>query len=87
MPGQPHWAHSRKMQPEHATRRHLATSPFNKPPVAEPPAEKYAVHDQVTHDRYGLGRVVTVTDGTSVTVDFGSRLVRIQTPCAKMSKL
>ena len=45
------------------------------------------MQDQVTHDRYGLGRVVTVVDGTSVTIDFGSRLVRIQTPCAKLSKL
>jgi hypothetical protein len=70
-----------------ASRRYLATSPFNKTPVTEPPAEQYAVHDQVTHDRYGLGRVVTVEDDTAVTVDFGSRLVRIQTPCSKMSKL
>jgi hypothetical protein len=75
------------MKPAHATRRHLATSPFNKPPAPEPPAEQYAVEDRVTHDRYGLGRVVTVSDSTSVTIDFGSRLVRIQTPCAKMTKL
>lgn len=75
------------MKSDHAVRRHLATSPFNKPPVPEPPAEQYAVQDQVTHDRYGLGRVVTVVDGISVTIDFGSRLVRIQTPCAKLSKL
>jgi endonuclease YncB( thermonuclease family) len=75
------------MKPDRAVRRHLATSPFNKPSAPEPPPEQYAVQDQVTHDRYGLGRVVTVVDGTSVTIDFGSRLVRIQTPCAKMSKL
>jgi hypothetical protein len=75
------------MKSDYAVRRHLATSPFNKPPAPEPPAEQYAVEDQVTHDRYGLGRVVNVVDSTSVTIDFGSRLVRIQTPCSKMSKL
>jgi hypothetical protein len=75
------------MQPDRAVRRHLATSPFNKAPEPKPPAEQYAVQDQVTHDRYGLGRVVNVVDSTSVTIDFGSRLVRIQTPCSKMTKL
>ncbi len=76
------------MKPDHATpRRHLATSPFNKTAVSAPPPEQYAVHDQVTHDRYGLGRVVTVEDSSAVIVDFGSRLVRISTPCAKMGKL
>jgi hypothetical protein len=75
------------MKPDRAaSRRHLATSPFNKQAVTEPPAEQYAVHDQVTHDRYGLGRIVTVEDA-AVTVDFGSRLVRIKTPCPKMGKL
>lgn len=75
------------MKPERAAPRHfLSASPFNKPPVTEPPAEQYAVQDQVTHDRYGLGRVVVVEDGFLV-VDFGSRLVRIQTPCPKMVKL
>ena len=76
------------MKPDRATpRRHLSTSPFNKPPLAEPPAEQYAVQDQVTHDRYGLGRVVAVEDDTALIIDFGSRLVRIQIPCSKMAKL
>lgn len=76
------------MKPEGAPqRRFLSTSPFNKPPAAEPPAEQYAVQDLVTHDRYGLGRVVAVEDAATLTVDFGSRLVRIQTPCSKMTKL
>ena len=80
----PYWE---TMKPDRAaSRRHLATSPFNKQVVTEPPAEQYAVHDQVTHDRYGLGRIVTVEDA-AVTVDFGSRLVRIKTPCPKMGKL
>lgn len=76
------------MKPDRATpRRFLSTSPFNKPPAAEPPAEQYAVQDQVTHDRYGLGRVVAVEDDTALIIDFGSRLVRIQIPCSKMAKL
>ena len=40
-----------------ASRRYLPTSPFGPPPAA-PPVEQFAVRDQVTHDRYGLGRVI-----------------------------
>jgi hypothetical protein len=69
-----------------ASRRYLSTSPF-APKPAEPPAEQYAAQDQVTHDKYGLGRVVLVEDETAVVVDFGSRQVRILTPCAKLTKL
>jgi hypothetical protein len=70
-----------------ASRRFLSTSPFNKPSTTEPPAEQYAVQDLVTHDRYGLGRVVSVEDAAALTVDFGAQLVRIHTPCSKMTKL
>jgi hypothetical protein len=69
-----------------ATRRYLPTSPFKPPPPA-PPAEEFAVQDQVTHDKYGLGRVVSVEDDTAVVVDFGTQLVRIATPCGKLSRL
>jgi hypothetical protein len=69
-----------------ATRRYLPTSPF-KPPPAAPPAEQFAVQDQVTHDTYGLGRVISVEDDTSLVIDFGTRRVRITTPCAKLTKL
>jgi hypothetical protein len=41
----------------------------------------------VTHDRYGLGRVILVEDDNSLIVDFGSRRVWIQTPCAKLTKV
>lgn len=68
-----------------ATRRPLSTSPFDVPPPA-PPAEQFAVQDQVTHDKYGLGRVISVEEGALV-IDFGSRRVRIVTPCAKLAKL
>jgi hypothetical protein len=68
-----------------ASRRFLPTSPFG-PPSAAPPAEQFAVRDQVTHDTYGLGRVIGVEVDTTL-VDFGSCRVRITTPCAKLTKL
>jgi hypothetical protein len=75
------------MKPTHAaTRRFLPTSPF-KPPPAAPPAEQFAVQDQVTHDKYGLGRVMSVEDDTALVIDFGTDQVRITTPCAKLTKL
>jgi hypothetical protein len=69
-----------------ATRRFLPTSPFKEPPAA-PPAEQFAVQDQVTHDKYGLGRVMSVEGDTAVVIDFGAQQVRITTPCAKLTKL
>ena len=64
----------------------LPTSPFGAPPLT-PPAEQFAVRDQVTHDKYGLGRVISVEDDSALIIDFGSRRVRITTPCAKLTKL
>jgi hypothetical protein len=69
-----------------ATRRHLPTSPFAPTPPA-PPAEDFAEQDQVTHDKYGLGRVVTVEDDAALVIDFGARRMRITMPCAKLAKL
>jgi hypothetical protein len=69
-----------------ATRRYLPTSPF-KPPSPAPPAERFAPQDQVTHDKYGLGRVLRIEDDTAVIVDFGTRQVRIMMPCAKLTKI
>ena len=69
-----------------ATRRFLPTSPFNTPPAA-PPVDQFALQDQVTHDKYGLGSVVLVEDDEAVVVDFGSRKVRILSPFARMTKL
>ena len=65
-------------------RRHLASSPFKPDP--EPTIEEFAVDDLVSHDSYGMGRVVHV-DLSAVTVDFGDRTVRIPTPFYKMSRL
>jgi hypothetical protein len=69
-----------------ATRRYLPTSPFG-PPAAAPPVEQFAVEDQVTHDRYGLGRVIGVEIDATLVVDFGSCRVRIMSPYAKLTKL
>jgi hypothetical protein len=68
-----------------ATRRHLPTSPFNARPA--PPVKQFAVQDQVTHDRYGLGRVIGVEAEIAVLVDFGSQQERISAPYAKLTKL
>jgi len=67
-------------------RRHLPSSPFKPPPEA-PPVEQYALDDLVTHDKYGLGRVILVEGDTAVVVDFAPRRVRIPAPFARMTKL
>jgi hypothetical protein len=64
--------------------RHLSSSPFQRRP--EPVIETFDVDDRVAHDSYGVGRVVS-TDPGAVTVDFGTRTVRIVSPFAKMEKL
>ena len=71
--------------PRAAARRHLPGSPFNAPAPA-PPAETFAVDDQVTHDKYGLGVVLSVEDH-AVLVDFRPQQRRIPLPCAKLTKL
>jgi hypothetical protein len=67
-----------------APRRHLANSPFAPDP--EPVIEQYALGDLVSHDAYGMGRVVNV-ESAAVTVDFGSRTARICSPFEQMAKL
>jgi hypothetical protein len=71
--------------PRAAARRHLPGSPF-APPAPAPPAETFAVHDQVTHDKYGLGVILGVEDH-AVLVDFRPQQRRIPLPCAKLTKL
>ena len=65
-------------------RRRLSSSPFQPDP--EPVIERYAVEDQVSHDSYGVGRVVG-TDAAGVTVDFRTHTVRITSPFRLMTKL
>ena len=67
-------------------RRYLPSSPFKPPPEA-PPVEQYALHDLVTHDKYGLGRVILVEGDIAVVVDFTPKKVRIMTPFVRMIKL
>ncbi|ELS54974.1 hypothetical protein STVIR_4155 [Streptomyces viridochromogenes Tue57] len=63
----------------------MPTSPFKAP--AAPIRKHFAMGDQVTHDMYGLGRVIGLENGIAVLVDFGSTQVRVLSPYAKMTKL
>ncbi len=75
------------MKPARAqTRRHLPGSPFNTPDVVRP-VKEFALRDQVTHDRYGLGVVIGVEDGIAVLVDFGPQQERVAAPYSKLTKL
>jgi len=71
--------------PRASSRRYLPTSPFGPPPEG-PPVEQYELDDLVTHDRYGLGRVILVESG-AVVVDFTAKKMRITAPFARMIKL
>jgi hypothetical protein len=66
-------------------RRYLPSSPFK--PLPEPPAERFELDDLVTHEKYGLGRVILVEGDTAVVVDFAPRRVRITAPFARMIRL
>jgi hypothetical protein len=65
-------------------RRHLASSPFQPDP--EPIIEQFELDDLVSHDSYGMGRVIQV-EAAAVTVDFRNQTVRIPSPFHKMSRL
>lgn len=67
-----------------ARRRHLANSPFQ--PEPEPVIDRFDCGDLVSHDSYGVGRVVGV-EAHAVTVDFRTQTVRITSPFRKMSAL
>lgn len=69
-----------------ASRRHLSSSPFNVQPAPEP-IETFTAGDRVSHDTYGLGRVVAVDSHTTVVVEFAARRLRMTAPYAKLSKL
>lgn len=73
------------MTKQSAPRRHLSTSPF-KVPVA-PLAKHFVPGERVSHDRYGLGKIIGVEDDTAMLVDFGSRKVRILNPYTGLHKL
>ena len=73
------------MKPYAGTRRHLPNSPFK--PKAVPVVETFVIDERVTHDKYGLGRVVSVEGEEAVVVDFGDSRVRLFTPFDKLNKL
>ncbi|MEO7447946.1 MAG: hypothetical protein ABI336_06695 [Humibacillus sp.] len=51
-----------------------------------PPIEHFEVEDRVSHDKFGLGRVI-VEEPTAVVVAFGSERVRITSPFNRLTKL
>ncbi|MGW6461648.1 hypothetical protein ACWF94_37915 [Streptomyces sp. NPDC055078] len=70
------------------SRRHLPSSPFNRNLPPAPPIEQYTVGDRVSHDQFGLGRVIAVEgDNAAVLVDFSGRKGRIPSPYSKLAKL
>lgn len=48
--------------------------------------ENFHLDDRVSHQTYGLGRVVG-TESAAVTVNFGTRTLRIVRPYYKLEKL
>ena len=65
-------------------RNRRSSSPFKAAP--EPVIETFEQDDRVTHDLYGLGRVVNV-EAHAVSVDFGERTLRITSPYSKLHHL
>ena len=72
------------MTPLPARRRHLSSSPFQPDP--ELVIERFETGDLVSHDSYGMGRVLG-TEVSAVIVDFRTQTVRITSPYSKMTKL
>jgi hypothetical protein len=64
--------------------KHLRSSPFAAAP--EVVAKTFEADERVSHDLYGLGKVLSV-DSHAVTVDFGSQTLRIAPPFAKLHHL
>ena len=57
------------------TRKVLPTSPFTRIDTAPPTTDGFLVGGRVTHDRFGLGKIVAV-DPEFITIDFGGGSVR-----------
>ncbi|GAB2699344.1 CarD family transcriptional regulator [Thalassiella azotivora] len=70
-----------------APRRELAASPFAaQRRAAAASAQRFEVDDRVTHDRHGMGRVVSVDEECCV-VAFRSDTRRIVLPTSRLHKL
>lgn len=66
-------------------RRYYESSPF-KPPAEEPDVI-FEPGARVSHDSYGLGRVVSAQGTRSVQVDFSGETRHIPLPCKKLLNL
>ena len=67
-------------------RRRPPGSPFRDP--APTPLETYQVGDRVTHDTWGLGRVIDLSEDRSLLVTFGgAHTQRVTVPYRKLQKL
>ncbi len=53
-----------------SARRVLAGSPFAPPTQVPTASERLEDGDRITHDRYGLGKVVRIVDDHEVVCDF-----------------
>ncbi|MBF9067034.1 hypothetical protein [Streptacidiphilus fuscans] len=70
------------------SRRVLPTSPFAREATPAPPPVSFEAGDRVSHDKYGLGRVLEVADDEdAVIVDFGASRRRIPASSPALSKL
>ena len=73
----------------------LSASPVHRRPTGSPftdqaaaPLEPYRVGDRVSHDTWGLGRVIDLAEDRSLLVTFGgSRTQRVSVPYRKLQKL
>ncbi len=66
-------------------RRYHASSPFQAEPEVVHPV--YEVGERVSHDSWGLGRVVSVESDTAVSVDFAGSVRRIILPTSRLESL
>ena len=57
------------------TRKVLPTSPFTRIDTTPPTTDGFLVGGRVTHDRFGLGKIVAV-DPEFITIDFGGGCVK-----------
>ncbi len=80
-------AYSQLMTKSAGARRYLPSSPFNVPAADAPPIEVFEVGDRVSHDQFGLGRVIAVEGEAAVLIDFAGRQGRILSPFTKLTKL
>ena len=66
-------------------RKFHASSPF-QPQAVEPDAV-YEVSARVSHDTYGLGRIVSIQGTRSAQVDFGDQVRHVPLPCRALVSL